>query len=198
MTNSPITPFLFEGQNLVRVVMLDGDPWFVAADVCRILHIKNVADAVGKLDDDEKRIASTDTSTGEKDAWIVSESGLYTLILRSRDAMKPGTVPHRLRKWVTGEVLPAIRQTGSYSAHQHTEVQPPAETPPFPHWPLEMMRTRKGVADLYRMAYGPAVCQWAMDLLDFPKPPQHLITEGRQIEMFETITITRGHASGEA
>ena len=110
-----MTPFLFEGDAMFRVVMRDTAPWFVAADPCRILGIKNVAQAVSALDEDERGICSTYTLGGSQEVLVVSEGGLYTLILRSRDATKPGTVPHRFRRWVTGEVLPAIRRTGGYS-----------------------------------------------------------------------------------
>ncbi len=54
-------------------------------------------------------------SENSPNAWVVSESGLYTVILRSRAATTPGTLPHRFRRWITGEVLPSIRRTGSYS-----------------------------------------------------------------------------------
>ncbi len=68
-----------------------------------------------KLDDDEKNtVALTDGKRGNPNTLIISESGLYTLILRCRDAVTPGTIPYRFRKWVTGEVLPQIRQTGRY------------------------------------------------------------------------------------
>lgn len=111
-----LRPFLFEGEHMVRVQDRDGSPWFVAADVCRTMGIADVSTAVAKLDDDEKGTASTRTPSGAQEMLIVSEGGLYTIILRSRDATKPGTVAHRFRKWVTAEVLPSIRQTGQYQA----------------------------------------------------------------------------------
>lgn len=83
-------------------------------DVCRAIGIANHRDAVRKLDSDEKGVGSTDTLGGEQETTIISESGLYTLILRCRDAVTPGTIPYRFRKWVTGEVLPQIRRTGRY------------------------------------------------------------------------------------
>jgi len=98
----------------VRVIERNGALWFVAADVCRALGVKNPSDALGALDDDEKGIASIYTLGGAQEVLIVSESGLFTLILRCRDAIKPGTAPHRFRRWVAGEVLPAIRRYGQY------------------------------------------------------------------------------------
>ena len=109
MAEQNLTPFFFEGDTTVRVIVRDNVPWFVAADVCRALGMKNPGDTVGRLDDDEKGIALTDTLGGQQEALIVSESGLFTLILRCRDAVKPGTLPHRFRRWVTSEVLPALR-----------------------------------------------------------------------------------------
>lgn len=112
--NTPVQNFAFE-EHLVRVVDYQDEKWFVAADVCRVLDIKNPRDAVGRLDEDEKGVASTDTLGGNQEVLIVSESGLFTIILRSRAAMTPGTMPHRFRKWVTAEVLPQIHKTGAYA-----------------------------------------------------------------------------------
>jgi anti-repressor protein len=109
-----LAPFVFEGLD-VRVTDRDGAPWFVAADVCEVLGIGNSRMAVTKLDEDEKDAVSlTDTMGREQRATVISESGLYTLILRNRSATIPGSVAHRFRKWVTAEVLPAIRRTGGY------------------------------------------------------------------------------------
>ena len=93
----------------VRVVQVDGEPWFVAADVCRALEISNSRDAVARLDDDEKGVGSTDTLGGKQGMQIINEPGLYTLVLGSR---KPEA--KTFKRWVTHEVLPAIRKTGSY------------------------------------------------------------------------------------
>lgn len=93
----------------VRTVLRDGEPWFVALDVCRALGIVNPSDAVGGLDDDEKGVATTDTPGGQQDVRIINEPGLYSLILRSR---RPEA--KTFKRWVTHDVLPAIRQTGRY------------------------------------------------------------------------------------
>lgn len=112
--NTKPSIFNFESDSAIRAIMIDGNPWFFASDVCRAIGIANHRDAVRKLDDDEKGVGSTDTLGGEQESVIISESGLYTLILRCRDAVTPGTIPYRFRKWVTGEVLPQIRKTGRY------------------------------------------------------------------------------------
>ncbi|EME1983790.1 BRO-like protein, partial [Cronobacter sakazakii] len=106
--------YRFDTNTKVNVIMINGEPWFLAMDVCKAIGIANHRDAVRKLDDDEKGVGSTDTLGGEQEAIIISESGLYTLILRCRDAVTPGTIPYRFRKWVTAEVLPQIRRTGRY------------------------------------------------------------------------------------
>ena len=116
-TQSKLSTFNFES-NSIRTLAINNEPWFVAKDVCDTLKISNVSDALLKLDDDEKAtIGLTDSQAGKgaQSISIISESGMYTLILRCRDAVKKGSVPHRFRKWVTSEVLPQIRKTGSYS-----------------------------------------------------------------------------------
>ena len=93
----------------------NGEPWFVAADVARVLDYRTASDAIRYLDDDEadtlkQRIRSENGVEQERQMLIINESGLYNLIFRSR---KPEA--KKFRKWVTEEVLPSIRKTGSYS-----------------------------------------------------------------------------------
>ncbi|EOD8886616.1 MULTISPECIES: Bro-N domain-containing protein [Klebsiella pneumoniae complex] len=114
-TQKNTSVFSFESQADIRAIIIDGAPWFIALDVCHALGIANNRDALLKLDDDEKNtVALTDGKRGNPNTLIISESGLYTLILRCRDAVTPGTIPYRFRKWVTSEVLPQIRKTGRY------------------------------------------------------------------------------------
>ena len=121
-TMSNLIPHVFNDIS-IRTTEIDGQIWFVANDVCQALNIANPRDAIKKLDDDEKGVALTDTVGGNQQLNIINESGLYVLILRSRDAMKQGSVPHQFRKWVTAEVLPSIRKTGNYQSPQMTEDQ---------------------------------------------------------------------------
>ncbi len=111
---SAIVPLHFEAHP-VRIIERDGAPWFVGNDVCRVLGLTDPRQALDKLDEDERGGCSIPTPSGAQEMRIISESGLYTLILRCRDATTPGTLPHRFRKWVTGEVLPSIRSRGSYA-----------------------------------------------------------------------------------
>ena len=101
-------------ENPVRVIEKDGEPWFVAADVARVLEYRNAPDAVRVLDDDEAdthimRTSSANGTEQTREVTIINESGLYHLVIVSR---KPEA--KRFRKWVTGEVLPSIRKTGRY------------------------------------------------------------------------------------
>lgn len=93
----------------IRVQLINSEPWFVATDVCQVLGISNNRDAVSRLDDDEKATSALPTQFGVKDMWLVSESGLYSLIFQSRKAEAK-----KFRKWVTSEVLPSIRKKGYY------------------------------------------------------------------------------------
>lgn len=112
-----VMPFQFDNKD-VRIVTREGDPWFVLADVCRVLDLGNPSMTASKLDDDEKGVSLIDTLGGPQNVVIISESGFYTIVLRSRDAVVPGSVAHRFRRWVTNEVLPAIRKSGRYDASQ--------------------------------------------------------------------------------
>lgn len=113
-----ITPFNFNSHD-IRVIVRNGEPWFVAKDVCETLGYSNSRKAIGDhLDDDEKGVTNSDTLGGSQKLTIINESGLYALVLRSR---KPEA--RKFAKWVTSEVLPAIRKTGSY------ESKPAAATP---------------------------------------------------------------------
>ena len=112
----------FHGHN-VRVIMKDGEPWFVAKDVADVLDVSNPSDQLSLLDDDEKGVDLIETLGGKQKMSIVSESGLYAIIMRSR---KPEAKP--FRKWVTSEVLPSIRKTGGYvSGKTYDEIKKNAE-----------------------------------------------------------------------
>ena len=96
-----LIPFSFESHS-VRIINKHGEIWFVAADVCAAIDIGT--EQIRRLDEDEKGLHLTQTLGGKQEMSVINESGLYALILRSR---KP--TAKRFRKWVTSEVLPAIR-----------------------------------------------------------------------------------------
>jgi hypothetical protein len=107
---SNIIPFTYEDQP-IRIIMQNGEPWWVAADVCGILDIQNVSQAVESLEEDEKNTLSIrEGIRGNPNKLCVNEPGLYSLIFISR---KPEA--KTFRRWITHEVLPTIRKTGTYS-----------------------------------------------------------------------------------
>lgn len=119
-TTGALAPLNFTYQNLpVRALMRGDEPWFVAADVCEVLGISKYRDAIAKLDEDERCPVRVDTLGGPQEMAAVSESGLYTLILRSD---KPEAKP--FRRWVTKDVLPSIRRSGSYALPGAGDVRP--------------------------------------------------------------------------
>lgn len=99
----------------VTVITKDGEPWFVASEVCAALEIRNPRDAVSRLDNDEKGVGKTDTLGGEQEVSIISEPGLYRLIGRSN---KPAA--KAFSRWVCHDVLPSIRKTGRYDLTPYT------------------------------------------------------------------------------
>lgn len=105
-----LIPFSFEGHP-VRVIGQNDEPWWVLTDVCEVLDIRNNRDASSRLDADEKNtVAITDGNRGNPNTTIINESGLWSLVLTSR---KPEA--KRFKKWLTSEVIPTIRRTGSYT-----------------------------------------------------------------------------------
>lgn len=111
-----VTIFRKDEFGAVRAVTLKGEPWFVAADVCRALGLGNSSQAIAKLDDDEKSgVIISDPHGREQVTRFISESGLYALVLSSR---KPEA--KAFKRWITHEVIPEIRKTGGYIAGQET------------------------------------------------------------------------------
>lgn len=128
--------FTFNPSNApIRVQVINQNPFFVAKDICDALSISNNRDAVDRLDDDEKLMSAVPTLGVNRGLWLVNESGLYALIFQSR---KPEAKV--FRKWVTGEVLPSLRRTGTYAVHdndccsatlwRHRKYGPPQPTAP--------------------------------------------------------------------
>ena len=94
----------------VRTINRDGEPWFVAADVCKVLGHTNSRVAVASLDEDEKGVSKVYTLGGEQQMTIVNEAGMYQLVIRSN---LPSA--KQFKRWVTHEVIPAIRKHGAYA-----------------------------------------------------------------------------------
>ncbi|MDB5014237.1 MAG: hypothetical protein JWQ25_2439 [Daejeonella sp.] len=142
--------FKYEDETKVNdftTLEIDGEPWFVASDVCALLDIKNVSDAISSLDDDEKLVSVIPRAGQNRSVNLISESGLYALVFRSK---KPSA--KSFRKWITKEVIPAIRKSGSYGINR-------LETPNFivrfnDNWD----RTERGhfsvISELFIRLYG--------------------------------------------
>lgn len=105
----------------LRVINRDGEPWFVAKDVCDALGLGRQQDSTRYLDDDERGACLVDTPSGQQSMTAVNEPGLYTLVLRSR---KPEAKD--FKRWITHEVIPSIRRHGGYMAAKADET--PEET----------------------------------------------------------------------
>lgn len=131
----------------LTTVEIEGEAWFVASEVCKLLDIKNTSDAVSRLDDDEKLTSVIPISGQNRNVTIITESGLYSLIFSSK---KPSA--KKFSKWVRKEVIPSIRKTGSFGINR-------LETPNFvvrfnDNWD----RTDKGyfsvISELFVRLYG--------------------------------------------
>ena len=112
---SNLVPFNYEDKQ-VRTITKDGQPWFVAKDVCEILEIGNVTDAVNRLSSQMKATSIVSTQFGSKEMNIVSEAGLYKLVFTSR---KPEA--EKFTDWVASEVIPSIRKHGAYMTPETIE-----------------------------------------------------------------------------
>ena len=107
--NAELMPFAYDGTQL-RSFVIDGEPWFVASDVARILEYRDAFNMARRLDEDDRGTRSVSTPSGEQRMTLISEAGFYAAILGSQsDKAK------RVKRWLTHEVLPALRKTGTYS-----------------------------------------------------------------------------------
>lgn len=102
----------------MRMVQKGGEPWFVLADLCKVLELSTPSKVSERLDQDEKGVSLIHTLGGAQKVTVVNESGMYSVILRSD---KPQAKP--FRKWVTSEVLPSIRKTGKYEMKQSDDLK---------------------------------------------------------------------------
>lgn len=190
-----VNALVFESEHMVRVTEIDGEPWFVGRDVCRALGIQNESQALARLDEDErathlmgtptaKGVANTDPLSNRQEMIVISEPGVYRLVFSSR---KP--IAERFKRWLAHEVIPAIRMTGSYRPHldaPDAEIIPPSPVSrEFPHWPIDEMRAKKGVVDMYRHLYGMAAGRWISPQLGFPVPPDGTVDRDRQLRFLD-------------
>ncbi len=119
--------------NEVRTIQKDGEPWWVLKDVCAVFGETNYRRVSGRLDEDEKGVSQIDTPGGIQSMTVINESGLYSALFTMQPEKARGVTEEYVqnrqeqlksfRRWVTGEVLPSIRKTGTYSVPQTTEGQ---------------------------------------------------------------------------
>lgn len=115
-----LIPFTY-GDQPIRTIQINGETWFVAADICALLDLGSPHKAVGALDDDEKGRTTVPTPGGPQEVSIINEPGLYSLTGKSR---KPEAKP--FKRWINHEVLPSIRRTGSYGQAALPDITTPA------------------------------------------------------------------------
>jgi prophage antirepressor-like protein len=173
MTEHRITPFLYDGDITVRLIEEDGREKWVTVDVCRALGLRSAADAVRGLDDDERGMATIHTLGGPQQMIVVYESGLYALILKSQ---KPEA--QRFRKWLTSEVLPALRRHGAYTM---TGFNPTRK--PYPEWSNEDIRVALAEVNTAIKAMGRPAGAWTWKHVGLPVPPAHLLPAWWQADL---------------
>lgn len=179
MTAVSFLTYGFDDQ-LVRILDQGGAPWFVAADVCACIGLGRVRDCVSKLDEDEKMTIPLETTGGVQRVVIISESGLYTLIFRSQEALSKDSPAWRFRRWVTGEVLPALRTTGRYEISPANDE---GESVQAEAAEMDERRIMLGLAIVReaRMVFGRHTARQLWDRSGLPsvdKPTQQLMIEG--------------------
>lgn len=140
----------------IRTLEMDGAPWFVAADICRALDLSNPSQAVTRLDEDEK---STLISNEGKALNIVSESGLYALVLSSR---KPDA--KAFKRWITHDVIPSIRKTGAYALRDSYQIEDPIER--AKRWIEEQQEKKQLTAQVSALTVDKAIMQPKADYFD--------------------------------
>jgi len=166
---SNLIPFDYHGKE-VRTVSIDGEPWFVAKDVCDILDIQNATQAVDRLDEDEVTIFNIGSQSGETN--IITESGLYSLTLGSK---KPEAKP--FKRWVTHDVIPAIRRNGSYSVKPMTQAE---LTAAIAQNQVEIERKANAALDTANKANDRV--NTALDALATPPEPDWQVATGNRIK----------------
>lgn len=144
----------------VRTVLVNGEPWWVLKDVCAVLELTTPARVAERLEEDEvNQTHLTDSLGREQNTTIVSESGLYSVILRSD---KPQAKP--FRRWVTAEVLPSIRKTGSYALRDSYQIEDQIER--AKRWIEEQQEKKQLTAQVSALTVDKAIMQPKADYFD--------------------------------
>lgn len=149
-------------EETVRVVLIGDNPWWVAGDVAKVLSYKHTPHMLRLLDDDEKGVHIVDTLGGEQELSVISESGLFAAILKSR---KPEA--KRFRRWVTGEVLPSIRKTGRYTLFDDPPMLP---SPAIDDVEIPKLNAAIGIMREARHVWGREECRRIWVRIGLPSP----------------------------
>ena len=161
--SAQVIPYVFD-DNLVRIVMRDGAPWFVGKDVCRVLNIVDHRQALERLDDDERGRYTAPTPSADQEMIVISEPGVYRLVFTSRKAEA-----ERFKRWLAHEVIPSLRQHGRYAMPEPeagedspANLRPVGRNAPMPEEPivagepLSALRLRLDIIREARLNFGPA------------------------------------------
>lgn len=186
------------GPESVRVFKDDGQPWFSATDAGNILGIVNVRKSIAEFPEDEKGVTTSDTLGGRQRITILSEPGLYRLIFQSR---KPSA--ERFKRWVFAEVLPALRQTGSYTIPGRDEDEAPEElTAPslLTERTAAFLALASGLVDLGMspVAAGNRAAQWLPAILCEASPAEdcEATAEAVDVDRLLVSAAARLHGKG--
>ena len=161
--SAQVIPYVFD-DDLVRVVMREGAPWFVGKDVCRVLNIVDHRQALERLDDDERGRYTAPTPSGDQEMIVISEPGVYRLVFTSRKSEA-----ERFKRWLAHEVIPSLRQHGRYAMPEPeagedspANLRPVGRNAPMPEEPivagepLSALRLRLDIIREARLNFGPA------------------------------------------
>ena len=163
-----ITPFIFE-DNLIRCHMKDGEPWFHAADVCKVLGLKNVSQAVSRLDKDEVMTLTTNEGQSGPERNYVSEAGVFQLIFASRMPSAKS-----FKRWLAHDVLPTLRRDGSFTLRKEDGVEDDMGNP-FDPATLPAARTRCELVALCLRIHGHEPSRALWRALGLPVPPERIM-----------------------
>lgn len=191
--STEIVPFNFDGEQ-VRVVTIDGEPWFVLADLCAVLELSNPRMVAQRIGDDVSQAYPIEDALGRmQNTTVVSEAGMYEVVIRSD---KPEAAA--FRRWITGTVLPEIRRTGSYArpltlaeksilllTELTDEVQrQQAEIVELKPLAAQARTHNLGKGDVNRQDFSREIVKWALSEGYQVKQPQVMEYLGRKLDMF--------------
>ena len=173
-------------EETVRVVMIGEDPWFVANDVAKVLGYTQTTNMCRMLDEDEKGLHIAKTLGGDQETTVISESGLFAAILKSR---RPEA--KRFRRWVTGEVLPSLRRDGRYTLFDQPD-PPMLPSPAIEDAELPRLTAAIGIMREARQVWGREECRRIWISIGLPNPIAQAMGEDDAFAS-QVAELTQGH-----